>query len=307
MHRSQDSAVDRPSTRRTRVHAPFAVQARPAAASLLLLALVVGLAVRTGRAAPDTGETLAVRVLDAEPRLDGNLQEWGFEEPGSPVAVIDRREQALPARAAVWKGPDDLSARFQAGLSADALYFAFAIRDDAAFHPGEPWWHGDAIELFLDLGYEAGAERATAYHEGCWQLFIMPRNPDLDWGVAFQGTRLVFDDGGLRGIRVASREREDGYDVEVRIPLADLGLSGAAPRDLGFALALNDADAGPADPGSYFSWNGGFDLYRSPDHFGTLRLPAAPPRPRRPPCTAAWVCCSSRSPSGSSCSPSSSS
>jgi diguanylate cyclase (GGDEF)-like protein len=102
----------------------------------------------------------------------------------------------------------------------------------------------------------------------------MPRNQELAWGVVWRGERTWFDDAGLRGVEVAHRERPGGYDAEVRLPLAGLGLPAEAARRLGFALALNDADDAPADPGTYLSWNGGFDLYRLPSRFGSLDLPA---------------------------------
>ncbi len=268
MREERDSAMGRPPRRRMDRWA-FLV------AVLLLVAL-----------APDAqaGDPLAPGGLDAvffpsAPVIDGDLSEW----PGGEghVARLDSSTQLLADRPGPWEGAEDLSAQVQVGTDPDALLLAIRIEDDEAFHPGHPWWHGDGLELFLDLDHGPGTERPTRYSPHCWQIFLMPRNPELAWGVAFHGTFPVFDDGGLRGIALAHRERPGGYDIEARIPWRQLGLEGREAREIGFALALNDADTAPAHPGTYMSFNGLFDLYRNPANFSTLRLPSRePPTPR---------------------------
>ncbi|MFV1958696.1 MAG: sugar-binding protein, partial [Planctomycetota bacterium] len=200
------------------------------------------------------------------PRIDGDLGDWP-EGRDSQVAVLDRAEQVLPAMRDRWRGPDDLRGRVRIGVDTEALYVAVQVGDDTAYHPGQPWWHGDAVELFLDLDPPGPEGRPDRYTPGCWQIFLMPRNPEVAWGVMFHGARRPADDGGLRGVELGHRERAgQGYDVEVRIPWSALGLEGAPGYPIGFAVALDDAD-GPPDPSSprtYMSWNGRFDLYRIP-------------------------------------------
>ncbi len=243
-------------------------------------AVVLGILLLGGIASAEEPPVAQVRavLLERAPVVDGDLSDW----PAGEVAVLDRPDQLLPGRRARWQGPPDLSATLRVGVDTENLYLALAIEDDTAFHPSDPWWHGDAVEVFFDFGFAEGEPRKEGFDDDCWQIFLMPRNPETAWGVAYHGPRGRFDDGGLRGVRIAGREREGGYDLEASLPLANFVDDPAAARSIGFALALNDADAGPSDPGTYMSWNGRFDLHRRPDHFGTLVLPARDATASRP-------------------------
>ena len=235
-------------------------------ASLLVGLLALGRPAHADEPLPDEIHALS---LPRAPAVDGDLADW----PEGPSERLDRPDQLLPGRPSPWGGPTDLSATLRAGVHEETLYLALAIEDDRPFHPGEPWWHGDSVEVFFDFGLRPDAPRAESFGAGCWQVFLMPRNREMAWGVAFQGPRGRFDDGALHGVRVAGRERKGGYDLEAALPLANFVEHPLAARPVGFALALNDADTGASQPGTYMSWNGQFELYRSPDHFGTLYLP----------------------------------
>ncbi len=225
--------------------------------------------------------------------IDGYLRpdEWP-EDPASNIR-IDRAEQCLLERRPRWKGPADASAVGRLAVDDRALYLAVSVTDDVAFPPGEPWWSGDGIELFLHTGPSTpGAPPANpvgeAYGEDDWQIFLMPSNPNLRWGVAKHGAAAPFDDGGLKGVRMASSRRAGGsYDVELRIPLSNFpALAGGGAHAIGFALAINDVDrlvpeasvpGGLApDPATYLTWARGPELYRRPSSFGVLELPARP-------------------------------
>jgi hypothetical protein len=130
-------------------------------------------------------------------------------------------------------------------VAADAsyLYLAAEISDERLLHPGQPWFHGDSLELFLNTGLVPGEAPPASFAEGCWQILLMPANPQLAWGVIYRGQQVVFGDGGLRGVRIAHRLRPGvGYDLEVALPRLGLGLAGPRAREVGFALALTDAD-----------------------------------------------------------------
>ena len=260
-----DSAA---TIRRPRRVRPWAV----ALTALLLACAAAPLSAEEG--VPPRLLQLEAHSLESPPVLDGQLSEWR-ELPPEATARLERPEQVLPQRRAGWAGPADASAVVQVAVHGDALYLAARIEDEVLLHdPAAPWWHGDSLELFLDVGREAGAAPRNTYGPGCWQILLMPLNPSLRWGVVFRGAEMVFDDGGLRGLALAHRRRPGGYDLEARIPLDALGVESGAARVLGFGLALNDADEGPAEPGTYLSWNAGFDLWRHPDRFGELHLPA---------------------------------
>jgi diguanylate cyclase (GGDEF)-like protein len=233
-------------------------------------------------------------VFSHPPTIDGRLDEWP-DDPAS-TAALDRAEQALPRPGLAWRGPADASARVQVGVDGDSLYLAVSVTDDVALHPAEPWWHGDSLEVFLNTDLSDDGEGAeNRYSDDDWQIFLMPGNPSLRWGVAYRGESPRFDDGGLVGVRTAFLPAEGGgHTLEARFPLSNFaGLDGRAERTIGFALALGDVDrllppavpGGEAvpDPATYLSWNRGFDLYRRPQHFGRLVIPERPPGPEAAP------------------------
>ena len=113
-------------------------------------------------------------------------------------------------------------------MAADArfLYLAAEVSDDRLLHPGQPWFHGDSLEVFLNTSRVAGETPPASFVEGCWQILLMPTNPQLSWGVIYKGQQVVFGDGGLKGVRLAHRVRPGGYDIEVALPRAGLGLAG---------------------------------------------------------------------------------
>jgi two-component system NtrC family response regulator len=260
-------------------------------AAWLWLAVPPALAAEEG--APPKESVLTARILTRPPTLDGVLEpeEWP-EDPGS-TARLDSAEQALPRPDPRWRGPADASAVVRVAADAEALYLGVTVADDVPFHPGESWWQGDGLELFLntDLSDDRGEGAENRYSDDDWQIFLMPRNPLLRWGVSYHGEAPRFDDAGLVGVRIAWRAGEGGsYAFEARLPLANFpGLSGTGASEIGFALALNDVDrvvppdapggAPLFDPGTYLSWNSGFLLYQRPRHFGVLRIPERPSAP----------------------------
>ncbi len=242
---------------------------------LALLAAFVGVVVVATAFAPPVaaGEARLTAVRFATPpAIDGDLTDWPAADDGQ-TARLDRREQVIPSRRDRWDGPDDLSGVVRAGADADSLYLAIEIRDEKAFHPGQPWWLGDGVEVFLDVTGGGTRKEGDLYDAGCWQIFLMPENPEHQWGVAYHGRAYRYDDGGLRGVRIGSHVTDGGVVIEASLPWNGLGLEGFAARDIGFNIALNDSDEGPGDPGTYLSWNGKGDLYRYPANFGVLHLP----------------------------------
>src|SRR5262249_62111985 len=62
----------------------------------------------------------------------------------------------------------------------------------------------------------------SSYDEGDWQIFLMPGNPNLHWGVAYHGQAVKFGDADLVGVRVASTPRKDGgWTLEAKVPTAN--------------------------------------------------------------------------------------
>ena len=260
------------------------------AGAVLLLLAGAGLLGERAHAEPAPPEPGQARVplLVAPPRADGRLDEW---EHLPPSLLLGRAEQVLAARRTRWDGPEDLSARGWWGVHGEDLWLALAIRDDATLHdPSKAWWHGDAIEVFLDGDRFSGAPPSTHYGPNCLQLFLLPAHPTLPWGVVWRGASAHHDDADLHGVVMAHRREGDHTTtVELKFPLANLSVPKGAAGALGFALAINDADDAPSEPGTYMSWNAASELYRDPSRFTAVALPARPaeaaPHPPKPPPT----------------------
>ncbi|MDJ0973383.1 MAG: sigma 54-interacting transcriptional regulator [Planctomycetota bacterium] len=262
--------------------------------ALGLAALLLSLLASAGSAAAEPGEPprelrLSAHAFGEAPRVDGNLEDWKAVGEQA-TARLGRAAQVHPARRDAWEGEADASAEVLVGVHGDALYLAARVTDDLPHHdPADSWWHWDSVEVFLNTRYEEGVAPPETFGDGCWQLFLMPLNPEVAWGVVFRGPETYFDDGGLAGIDIAHRTRPGGYDFEARIPLAELGITSREARGLGFALALNDSDEDASTPGTYLSWNEGQELYRFPNRFGVLDLPARQATPANDrPASGAW-------------------
>ncbi|MDA1195472.1 MAG: hypothetical protein O2894_09845, partial [Planctomycetota bacterium] len=262
-----------------RQNPPFHCAAALTAALILLVASDASAAEEA--LAPPRPLTLQAAVLAEAPKLDGRLEEWSAV-PATAMAWLGEREQLHPRLREAWAGPEDASVRVRAAVFGDDLYLALAFEDDVILHNAErAWWHGDSLELFIDPARADGRPAAERFGPDCRQIFLMPANAELPWGVVYRGRRQVFDGGGLVGLEVVrGPDRPGGLDAEVRIPLANFGVDHRGATQLGFALALNDTDDPQVSPESYLSWNRGFDLYLHPDHFGVLEIPAREPRAR---------------------------
>ena len=197
-----------------------------------LLGLLLGLplvgTVEASEKSPLAPPELLVRrafLLDRPPTLDGRLDDWPTL-PESAQAHLRRKEQLHPNLGEAWQGPTDASAHVSIAVHGEDLYLAVRFVDDVVFHdPDRSWWHGDSLEVFLDADRPADGPPPHTYTDGCRQLFVMPANPDLPWGVVYRGRALGFDDGGLRGLEVARGPvTNEGQIAEVRIPLRNLGI-----------------------------------------------------------------------------------
>ncbi len=240
----------------------------------LLLLIVTG---------PVPAEEHARPVLDcprvpSAPVVDGTLDEsaWGGARPGE----LNKREQLDPNYREAWSGPADLSASVRAVRHGAHLYLGFEVRDDHLLHePGRAWWTGDSIEIFFDTDLEQPPPATPGYSKDNLQLFLMPFHENLSWGVMESAPDRPFPDGGLRGIQFAAKRTENGYALEVGIPLESLApLRPNSDGQIGFDVALNDVDEKGADkPESYMTLSGRFQLFNRPDRFGKLAIGAVEP------------------------------
>ncbi len=247
-------------------------------------ALAAALAAAAGATQERNATPPQARAIWVDPQaliVDGDPAEWRAEL--APL-VIDRAAQLveLPGRPPRenWSGPSDLSLRLWLGWNEQDLILAGEVEDDAPReHVEGPWYEGDSLELFLDLG-----ARGPEWDELDWQIMLAPNWPERAWGVYARGQqgagRERERDGGFGGVEVFALEREGGYAFEARIPWSNLGPSPSrSGAVLGFNFAVCDRDrAGVLE--NYATWTGESQLSARAERRADLVLERAPtPKP----------------------------
>jgi hypothetical protein len=238
-------------------------------------------AIRQGRTAAGVGARpteIAVPAVTGPVAIDGNLQKWPV---GDAVAIGS--PQAL-AHARAWLAHDHAN-----------LYVACAVTKAGGFansgvDPQRLFLSGDAVEL--DLGTSLNGRKnpvagdlRVVFSETQGQPVAVLYKPYLggsaDNCVNFSsgvGTVLFTSVGPLVGAQVVIKGTADGYALEAAVPLAALGLTGAAGSrvlgDLGvvFADATGRSRADRQrlfNPGAFIP-DAPSEAALTPDKWGTL-------------------------------------
>ena len=206
--------------------APEAEQARsgasPAAAAEQGVASPV--AVQTARRMPR---------LNRAVRADGILDEW----TGRPALVCRSLSRIFPedsrrppGRQALWQGPEDLSVKAWWGCDGEALCAAAEVTDDKHVNTQTDGmiWNGDAMQVGL----------------------VVTNGVEWNFGLALTPNGVVFHQFAGKGDALSKTAqyavvRDAAAKVtryELRLPLADLGLTPSA--EFGFNVAFMDDDDG---------------------------------------------------------------
>ncbi|MBI1851955.1 MAG: hypothetical protein HYR85_16580, partial [Planctomycetes bacterium] len=222
---------------------------------------------------------------DRPKEINGRLDDWDVRQ-WDPTRLIELRDKRLAVvNRGPWGGEKDLSATIYTAWDDYNLYLAGSVRDDQLVRvPDRDWWTQDAIELFFATG---GAEERrrpddAPYSDRDYQIFLMPMNPRLPWGVFKHGSSIVLGPGEFEGVRVAFTTTSEGYDFEMVLPFVNfVGLEPKSGLSIGFDVALDDVDdATKTDTKSYMTWSGHTDLARLPSRFGRLEFrDLLPPTP----------------------------
>jgi hypothetical protein len=148
--------------------------------------------------------------------VDAYFDDW-VEVPLVPLDKVVRGGLA---------GPDDLDARVQLSVMGDELAFAFQVRDDL-FQRGT-LTTGDGLEIL----YRGPGGKSARVHVVLNQL---------------EGHPAEVRSGGrsIKGARVASTLRKDGWAVEVSLPLAVF--PGFRDAPVGLAVVVRDSDHDPTE------------------------------------------------------------
>lgn len=199
--------------------------------------------------------TLTSRRASRAPLIDGDLSDWTQPERVEVrVGMVD----TVIGQAA---SSGDISATVSSYWTGGWLYFAARITDDVIVRDSAQIWEDDAIELALD----ASRDRLSGGTD------------DNQFTVASDGTLTNFGYASVPGAQVAVRRHGTGYDVELALPLAALGIGQLTEGQvLGFTIGLIDDDDGGNRSGvgdTYLIWAGNNTVSGSAT-FGSLILGA---------------------------------
>lgn len=184
--------------------------------------------------------------LIAPPVIDGRVSDW----PALPSIELNRNTAySFSGRV---DSLNDLSAVIYSGWDDNHLYFAIQIKDDVLMADSTDVWRDDGVEIGLD-----GFHDQYAWGWDDHQYTIVVDGRMADRGVL------------TKDIRAAVLGTDDGYNVEVAIPMSKLipgiPISGTV---MGFTVGIHDDDDG-GNWDAYLIWEGTNTSSR-PDQFGSL-------------------------------------
>ncbi|MFQ6047749.1 MAG: metallophosphoesterase [Phycisphaerae bacterium] len=201
--------------------------------------------------------TIQAVVMPSPPTIDAQFDDW---PPEAKPAIVAWPEQIV-ARLHDWAGPHDLSATFRLAGDTDRLYLAVQVSDD---HLLTDRRSGDALELCLHTGdpdVPVGPRDRRFY-----RIIIRPTGPD--------GSTVVTIDRRKRlpGLQAAYRPANNGYSLELALPVRKVLQLPTGANQLALTLALHDRD--PDQPRNTLAvWCGGPNYAARTTTWGRAVLP----------------------------------
>jgi hypothetical protein len=169
-----------------------------------------------------------------------------------------------------------INSRFAALYDDNYLYLAAEVSDDVlvvniAPDDLEAFYRTDSIEFYLDPN-RSGAE------VGLFKLAVLPFDTEGHvQAVRHEDARPGPISETSPGTEVASLRSEDGYIIEVAIPLSELGITEVSEAELGFTYVVHNTSVADAEVGAdarenILSLNPVPNVWANPDAWSTLRF-----------------------------------
>ncbi len=180
------------------------------------------------------GTPVVAAFMSAAPIIDGELSEWN--------TAVYKVDQALPYARANWTGPSDLSATYYIGWDTSNLYIAVKRTDDqfVQISSGRYMYKGDDIEIQIDADLD-GDFTTTTLSADDFQIGLSPGNFGSRSEEAYRWYPRA-QESWLTTVVVKAIKRDQGYDLEAKIPWVVFGVTPSEGTSYGFALSLSDND-----------------------------------------------------------------
>ena len=188
-------------------------------------------------AVPEDAVTLGCATT--APEIDGSFADWdGVPERSLATQVFPGQPKP---------GPDDLQATWQGQWDSRFLYLRFIV-DDAQRRTVEAnkptqFWQGDGVsfEFGPDVSTLPPSTKPRSGKDFHIMVGVTPLGGLASFNMANAGAIRA---GGALGDVILSRtDRPGGYDVEMAVPWADVGLSTPPERGSLWAMNVNVSDA----------------------------------------------------------------
>ncbi len=214
----------------------------------------------------DAGWLVLAPVVSADHALDDGAtpSDLTWHEVGADALVMGRH---------LWLGPEDLSGRFNVLVLPDKLRFVVNVTDnDITVADLNDPAGGDSVELYLDLRRD-NDQGKPVYSPDVLALQIIPPSKQGQ-PTRWRSMQPLPED--LEEIAVTCRRTDDGYEVQVDVPLAPIrARRGDEWQGIGFDVGINDADGGGTRK-TQMMWAGIPDNYLNPAYFAGLYVDVAP-------------------------------
>lgn len=196
--------------------------------------------------------------------IDGKLDEW----TNVPSINLDSAEY-LVATNRSWGGVKDISGKIYVMWDEDYLYIACDITDNVVIQEktGGHIFQGDAIEIYLRMNYyEDGGK--SHYTSTDYQFGFTPGTD-----AKAPAWHLWNNSAMIEDILIAAQKTATGYQLEVAIPIWEMGLELEESLEIGFDVAIDDVDSkGAADTELQLCWSRSADGWQNPTVFQVVML-----------------------------------
>ena len=203
--------------------------------------------------------------------IDGNITEKEYGHAAPVLLDSPLYFEAYLLKQKPWNGVKDSSGSFRMVWDESALYVGVQVTDDKLLVGEKALYNGDSIELYFDTATDKDMF-SDDFHKHQGRLNCAPVCPPdypVRMGVAkAPGGAIQHLDAGKA--QIASRRTEDGYTIELKIPVSDVKL---APGIVwGFDASVIDYDGDPGGQKNQMVWHGGHEVWSNPHKFGFLML-----------------------------------
>jgi hypothetical protein len=174
-------------------------------------------------------DVLDVNEIAAAPTIDGEIDAawWNLPVFGQGTYVTQEAGSPLDPPFSLPDDWTDLLMQYRVAYDADAMYLLVEVTDDVPGELGGEEYQRDGIEVYVDANHSQGGAAGS--------------DENYQWRWIYGSAT-----GGLANSEAAWYDTDLGYNIEIKMPWADMPISPDQGSQFGWDLQINDND-GDAD------------------------------------------------------------